>query len=136
MRIPAPQFEKDSPVKWNSKLGLWLSKVWQVINAQIEFGKMDNSSLSWWQFTQKNPYVGLNINGVFIPIVSIVPNQAVTVTHNLGRVPQGCILIGCANNNLTGGNIMYYTTGDYQSWTSTQMTLRFQFNYWVLLFVF
>jgi hypothetical protein len=138
-RIPST-LEFQGPVKerlWNMMRKLW-EQLAQVVNGNIEFGRTDGGPANAW-FNQTNGTVatGLNIQGVFVSVtVAPTANVATVITHNLGRFPQGVIVIGCNNNGATGGQTVYYSSTDYAAWTKTQMTLRFSASLWTLLYVF
>lgn len=99
-------------VQWNPKWGLkeaWmaLQRVWQqlakVANNHISFGSPST-----------NPD---NIDGIWVPFnTGITPNTDFTVTHNLGRVPVGYLVM-----NKNGACDIY--TGSAPA-TTTQLTLR------------
>ena len=89
-----------------SRFARMLLQLWQglafVINGQIGFGDGTNSD---------------NINGVWASVPNTGPaNSNFTITHNLGRVPVGYILMTSAQ-----GTEIY--TGSVAA-TTTQITLR------------
>jgi hypothetical protein len=100
--------EAQAPKWWQSLQKLWL-QMSTIVNGQLDLG-------AGVPLTVPSPVPSININAMRCVYVTGTPGSNDVVTHNLGRVPEGYIVIG-----LSAAVTVYSSP---TAWTETQIFLR------------